>query len=72
MKTDRYTRVVLTFIAGILTLLACQNFFEMRNATASEHSPSKVVKVAVCNTNGTWCADILQNGGIQGVRVFNQ
>jgi hypothetical protein len=72
MKTDRYTRVVLTFIAGILTLLACQNFFEMKIATASEHSPSKVVKVAICSANGTWCADILQNGGIQGVRVFNQ
>jgi hypothetical protein len=72
MKTDRYTRVVLTFIAGLLALLVCQNFFEMKTATASDHSRSKVVKVAVCNTEGTFCADILQNGGVDGVRVFNQ
>ncbi len=73
MKTDRYTRVVLTFIAGLLALLVCQNFFEMKTATASMES-GKVIKVAICSTNGKLCADIWEQNGRgdgHGVGVMN-
>ena len=73
MKTDRYTRVVLTFIAGLLALLVCQSFFEMKSATASMES-RKVIKVAICSINGKLYADIWKQNGRgdgHGVGVMN-
>jgi hypothetical protein len=41
-------KIVLTGIAAALVLLTCQNFFEIKSATAITQS-GKVTGVAVCN-----------------------
>jgi hypothetical protein len=56
MKTDRYTKIILTIIAAALIFIAGQNIFEVKSATAG----NGVVKVAVCNLDGDWCADIVE------------
>jgi hypothetical protein len=56
MKTDRYTKIILTIIAVALVFIAGQNIFEIKSATAA----SGVTKVAVCNLDGDWCADIVE------------
>jgi hypothetical protein len=74
MKTDRYTKIVLTVIAMALVVLTCQNFFEIKSATAITQ-PEKIMKVALCDTSGKFCADTWTrnagNGTGIGIGVYN-
>jgi hypothetical protein len=56
MKTDRYTKIILTIIAAALIFIAGQNIFEVKSATAAKG----VTKVAICDLDGNWCADVLE------------
>jgi hypothetical protein len=58
MHTDIYTKLVLTIIAITLTILVLQN--SIGNAIASGNN---VQKVAICNEQGTICADVWQTQG---------
>jgi hypothetical protein len=68
MKTDSYTKIILTIISCALVILVCQNAFEIEGVNAADG----VSKVALCDTSGEYCAEVLptENGfGAQGIRV---
>jgi hypothetical protein len=69
MKTDRYTKIVLTVIAMALVVLTCQNFFEVKSANAITQS-NKPIKVTICSTSGGDCADIWNFSNGKGVGVY--
>jgi hypothetical protein len=69
VKTDRYTKVILTIIAAVLVLIAGQNFFEMKSATAA----NGIVKVAICNPGADgWCAEVVKVGRTYALPVARQ
>jgi glycine cleavage system aminomethyltransferase T len=53
-KMDKYTKIVLTVIATCLVALVIQN------TITNAHATGGVQKVAVCNENGTVCADVYE------------
>lgn len=57
MKTDLYTKVILTIIAISLTGIAIQMTTKEAHAQAY-NSVSRVQLVAICNPDGKNCADI--------------
>ena len=69
MKTDNYTKIILTIIACALVTLVCQNAFEIKGANAA----GGVNKVALCDTSGKYCAEVVPTrngyGDDLGIRV---
>ena len=57
MKTDLYTKAVLTVIALALSAIALQHAIPSASAQAYSR-PSGVQLVAICNPDGKACADI--------------
>jgi hypothetical protein len=57
---DRYTKVVLTIIAGSLLGLLFQNSF---SAKAQSNQP---IKVVICEQSGLSCAGVTRIGTIEG------
>lgn len=53
MKSDNYTKIVLTVIAGCLVLQTLERFIP--SAIAQGTRP---IAVTICNTTGSVCADI--------------
>jgi hypothetical protein len=53
MSTDRYTKTVLTIIAGALVAIVAQNGIK-----ASKAQSDQVQRVAVCELRGAECASI--------------
>ena len=68
MKQDGYTKLVLSVIAVCLVILVVQN------GTSNSHAAAGgVTKVALCDTTGSECVDILTERFGQkrvGIKVF--
>ena len=64
MLTDRYTKTVLTVIAGALVAIVAQNAIKASHAQSDE-----IHRVAICNLRAVpaACANITQVGNVQGV-----
>ena len=56
---DLYTRIVLTVIAGALSLLVAQNAGILKARADEGDAPAKV---QLCNSDGTFCAHIDETG----------
>jgi hypothetical protein len=54
MQIDRYTKVVLTIIAGALVVVAAEN--AMKQAQAQ--TQPGVMKVAICSEDGSRCTGV--------------
>jgi hypothetical protein len=67
MKSDLYTKFVLTVIALSLSVIAIQ--ITIKDANAQSFSRDGIQRVALCNQNtqgGTyWCADIVNGGQLR-------
>ena len=63
MQIDRYTKMVLTVIAGALVVLAAEN--AMRQAQAQTQTqaqaPAGIMKVAICNEDGSLCTKVSES-----------
>jgi hypothetical protein len=57
MKSDLYTKAILTVIAISLSLIAIEMTTKTANAQAY-NAQSRVQLVAICNPDGKSCADI--------------
>ena len=57
MKSDLYTKTILTVIAISLSLIAIEMTTKTANAQAY-NAQSRVQLVAICNPDGKSCADI--------------
>ena len=64
MLTDRYTKTVLTVIAGALVAIVAQNAIKASHAQSDE-----IHRVAICDLRAVpaACANITQVGNVQGV-----
>ena len=64
MPTDRYTKTVLTVIAGALVAIVAQNAINVSHAQNDE-----IRRVAICDLRAVpaACANITQVGNVQGV-----
>ena len=64
MLTDRYTKTVLTVIAGALVAIVAQNAINATHAQTDE-----IRKVAICDLRAVpaACANIAGVGNVQGV-----
>lgn len=59
MKSDVYTKAVLTVIAVSLSTIAIQ--MDIGNA----HAVERVTKVAICDESGKYCAWLSSDGRLQ-------
>ena len=59
MTTDIYTKIIMTVIALLLSVLCVQN--TIRPAFASITNSGSVQKVVICGLNGISCAEISGN-----------
>ena len=55
---DRYTKIVLTVIAGSLLLLNLQLMRNVDFITNAYAQTGGVQKIAICDKSGNWCAGI--------------
>ncbi len=68
MQVDRYTKMVLTIIAGALVVIAAENAMKQAQAQAPGQTqtqaqaqaptPTGVTKVAICNEDGSLCTKV--------------
>lgn len=65
MQIDRYTKMVLTVIAGALVVLAAENAMRQAQAQAQTQTqaqaPAGIMKVAICNEDGSLCTKVSES-----------
>ena len=68
MKTDKFTKIIMTVIAVALVKIAFQDTQAIKPLFA--HNGEEVIhKIALCDTDG-WCADVVEDGdGLLGLRT---
>ena len=57
MKTDRYTKIIMTVIAVALVKIAFQDTQAIKPLFAHDGS-NAVHKIAICDASGNRCADV--------------
>ena len=66
---DRYTKIVLTVIAGSLLLLNLQLMRHVDFITNAYAQSGGVQKIAICEANGSDCASIIDDVGGASLHV---
>jgi hypothetical protein len=66
MPADRYTKTVLTVIAGALVAIVAQNTIK------ASHAQDGVQRVAICDLRAIACANVVDVAGGQGVITLSR